>query len=800
MTKAQTPKTPRSIVRNHSPYSESTGPIVQEGFVAARVRALQDFSAQTQKVTRSRSPLTPCPLHVYKWRSLPRPLFTLDPVLTGTDMPNSCTAKRFHIHILSKDHGNLANAPEGPAICPDLAFPIKPQEQQSFLGRATLRRSYVREEGAGISAQNLFRDTVPSSSAQRSPDQVTAPSTPDGTSSELFQVEDVSAEKSSPFENSILSPHAIRADLVEPRTTWNRLLRTEGHSSDYIHEQALKPRGSIADKLGSMVERGWKTGDTFGEVHSEDGLASHAMESSFPISDARLDSRKNLLGNMTRLQKVPSYSGSFSVSSAETRSESQRSTRQGTPPHVKQKEPKAFVCHGSRKQRNREAKRSHSMSPPQRSSSDAELQYLKTGVTIQKGKRRAWTLHPLGRSKSNHHQNQPQASPTIWQSDTWEDCSREPDQGSKRHQSSERSMLKSGLDLTMLKDEQLSQEINGSRRPSAITKASTRSASTSTSFFKKFPWYKVALVDKQSVAYSLLKGGCDNDRASKAAWAVYRDPNPERIKLSQDVSKSYTPVACRDEEDENIPRTETSLHQGLFEQQAVEAITSSYKPSSQLSLELMTSPEEMNERQAPQKFRRVQERPHYFHATSLKLGEERRGRDTHQAANDVIGHEHGPTRTGRFGTKPRLSPQSGSMDASFESPARGAALQSVQIQGPEVKEHSRVQSNTSSYSKEKGSSGSEIARPGQESTTRPSPSYGARSVAVNLTPKPLGSGTGSSPAGVQRGDQPGPVYREPQGGGKGIKKIQVTVTFDGAEDLVIELRTTDRQEQRGTMA
>ena len=808
MTKAQTPKTPRSIVRNHSPYSESTGPIVQEGFVAARVRALQGFSAQTQNVTRSQAPLTPCPLHVYKSRSPPRPFFTLNPVLAGTDMPNSCTVKRFRTHILSKDHWNLVNAPGSPATCPDLAFPIKSQEQQSFLGRATLRRSYVREEGAGISSQNLFRDTVPSSSAQRSQDHVTAPSTPHGTSSERFQVDDMSAENSSPFEKSILSPHAIRADLVGPRTTWNRLLRTEGHSSDYIHEQTLKPRGSIADKLGSMVERGWKGGDTFGEVHSEDGLASHAMQSNFQISDTRLDSRSKPLDNMPLLQKVPSDSRSFPVSTAETRSESQCSTRQGTPPHVKQKELREFVYHGSRKQRNREAKRSHPISPPQRSSSDAGLQYLNTGVTTQKGKRRAWTLHPLDRSKSNHSQTQPQASRLIWQSYAWEDRSSEPDHGSKTPQSSERSMLESGPDLRMLRDEQLNQdlaapsEINGWRRPSANTKVSTRSTSTSTSFFKKFPWYKVALVDKQSVAHSLLKGGCDNDRASKATPAVYCDPNSERIKLSQDVSKSYTPVACRDEEDENSPKTVTPLHQGLFEQQAIDAITSYSKLSSQPSLGLMTSPEEMNERQAPKKVQRLPGRPHYFHATSFKVGEERRVRDPHQAANDVIGHQHGLTRTGRVGTKPRLSPQSGSKDASFESPARGDVLQSLQTQGPDVKEHSRVQSHTTSYSKEKGSSGSEVARPGQGLTARPSLSHGALSEAVNLTPKPLGSGTGSSPAGVQRSEQPGPVHWDLQGGGKGIKKIQVTVTFDGAEDLVMEavLRMTERQEQWRTMA
>lgn len=52
----QTPASSRSIIRNHSPYCEPTGPLVQEGFVTARIQALQGFSTREQIATRSHAP------------------------------------------------------------------------------------------------------------------------------------------------------------------------------------------------------------------------------------------------------------------------------------------------------------------------------------------------------------------------------------------------------------------------------------------------------------------------------------------------------------------------------------------------------------------------------------------------------------------------------------------------------------------------------------------------------------------------------------------------------------------------
>ena len=817
MTKERTLKMTISstITRNHSPYCESTGPMVQEGFVAARVRALQGFSNQAQI---EHSPLTPCPgLHVYKSRSPPRPSLALKPVLTGTDMPGTGTIKRFHTGILSKDHRTVISASGGLARSSDAAPSFQLQEQQSSLGPTTPSRLYIRGRGAENPPQKLlFKDTVPSLHAWRKQDHIAAPNKPYGPLSEVDQVDNVPEENSSPSEIAILSPHAIQTDLVEPRATWNFLRQSSDHKRGYSHKQALKPRRSIADKLSSMVERGWVGGDTFGKVYNGDEFTSHTMGSGVHIRDTRLDSRSDSSSETPRLKKVPSYSGSLSVSIAERRSESQHSVGQDVLPHVKQKEPRNFMYSGSQKRRQRQARRSPAINTAQRSSSDFEVRYLKTELATPTGQRRAWTLHHLGRSRSNHSQIQREALPGTWPNDARDYRSSKQDhESTKSPPSHEDATSKSGLDLTIPRDEQLGQDsaalskVTVLRRSSSNTKDSTRSASRSTSFLKKFPWYKVALVDKQSVVQHLSKGGRGNDETSRSTRPAQHDPTSDEIELSGRVSKSHTfveGVECGHDEDENAPKSKTPPNQGPLGQQAIDARTPYYKASSEPCGQLMTSPQEMNERQVLEQIRRAPERPQGSRATSLKITEGWLLKNSHQVVKDVIGHAQSPTRTGPSGTQPRDPSRLGSMDPSFESPTSGDVLQSLQPQWPAVKELSRMRSYTSSYADsvkpnvddrpEQVSSGSGTARPEQESAANPDPSHQLRSKVVNLSPKCTGTRTDSSPASDHKSDQHRPVHREPEGRAKGIKKIQVTVTFDGAEELVIEatLKKQDRQE------
>lgn len=61
-------------MRSHSTYCEATGPIVDEGFVAARIRDLQRVYHQKRMSTQSHSPMSPCPIYprLQKYESFSR--------------------------------------------------------------------------------------------------------------------------------------------------------------------------------------------------------------------------------------------------------------------------------------------------------------------------------------------------------------------------------------------------------------------------------------------------------------------------------------------------------------------------------------------------------------------------------------------------------------------------------------------------------------------------------------------------------------------------------------------------------
>ena len=795
MTEESTPKTPRSIVRNHSPYSESTGPIVQEGFVAARIRALQGFSDQVPNINRSHTPFTPCPPrwpHVRTSHSPPKPSLAPKPVLSGTDIPYTGTVKRLHTQILLKGHQKFISATGSSARSLNSVHSSEPHEQQSSFEPTTLTRPYGRGKITGNPSANLIKDVVSSPRVQRNQDLVTAPSTQYYQLSEAGQVDDIPAENSLPSEMFILSPHAIQADLIEPRTAWNCLPQMEDCGDDYIHEPALEPRGSIADKLGSMVERGWVGSEISGQVYN-DQIASHSAESESQIRSrrpGRPDSRTYSSDEMSRLKK--------------TQSGSQHLTGQDALLHPEQEDPGLVANPDSQKRTKRRGKRSPAANTPQRSSSDTGVHYLKTEPATPTRDRRAWTVHYLGRSLGSHSQTWTQPYPTTWRMYAWDRRSSELGHGSTTlPRSREGSITRSDSDQTMLGNEQLGHVSTalsigtGSRRSSANTKQHSRSASRSTSFFKKFPWYKVALVDKQPVARNLSKESNGKNKIIRAPKVALQDPKFSQIERSRAVSKSYPLVEYGHKGDENSAETGNPQHQGQIDRQANGALSFYHRASSQSSFQLMTSPQEMDgEQRVFEDTRSATKSPHGSYPTRLNIREERLSRRLDQAVENVVGHAETPLGARPSSTQPRVSSRSGSMVTNFESPILDKFLQPLRYQVPEVEDHSRMKLCTLPDTESMGSpadsglkkesSGSGTARTGQGFMASSSLSPQPRSEMACLTPRRLGSGTDSLLGSVHRSDQHEPASREVKGGGKGIRKIQVTVTFDGAEDLVIE--------------
>ena len=768
--KEQSPRTPassRSIVRNHSPYCESTGPIVREGFVAARVRALQGFSHPAQIGARSHPLLTPCPprrLHVYKLRSPPSSSSAPKSLLTRAEMPRIGSVKHIRSESLSKDNRSLVGASGGSVRSLSHAPSFPPQEQQPSLELAMPGNLIVKSGRAGNPSLNLFKDTVPSGPAHRNREHIKMPSTPSGILSDDDQIGSVPLKVSSLSGEAILSPRAIQIDLVEPQGTWSPFPQGDDRGNNYFRQQILKPRASIADKLVSMVEQGWAEGDPFGKGYNENEFLTDALKSESYPRDSRPNRGDDSLSQKLGRRKVLSHTESYSVQTA---------TGRHAPPR---NGPKTFVSRGSQKQTQLQAKRSPALDTNQRSNSDFGVYYLKSESTVPTREQRTWTLPLLDRLTSKQGHIQRDNSPTLWPDHIRGHLSSAQGLESPRAPPSGKAQPR--FDFPVLGDEQLPQDstavskVTGSRRSSSNTKGSTRSASRRTSFFKRFPWYKVALVDKQPEVQDSLKEGCNNHKALRSTRATQYDPMSSKIELLPGASNSHTLVGYGYEKNDNATKTGTPKNQGPIGQQA---LTSYYRSSSHSSIQQTTSPQDMNAWRVLEQTNKApddQQKPHANSGSSAK--------------------DQPPSRSG---TLTRFPSQSGSTVPSLESPISGYNSQSFQPLWPE---YPRMQSYDTSYVKsmklqadgkyKHGSCDSPTVESDSESTTSPNPSDELGSKMDKSTSKRSGAWTDSVPASGHRSDQDKPVRREVKGRGNGIKKIQVTVTFDGAEDLVVEAK------------
>ena len=238
-----TPAWEKSPVRYHSPYCEATGPIVQDGFVASRIRTLQALSNHEFKPIRSHSPMLECPQpwqHIHEHHTLPTPGSPAKLGVEGHDRPKS-----------EKNNDNSGNP---------LSNRTQEQCNQASVQMIGLSDAVPAQRLIDLrlqAHQNLSPIELPESSAPRSPH------------SDAVAIEDSSTVgRRTPSEDGILSPRAIPASLAEPSKAWKDVSQTGSYDNDSSHNQNLRPRRSIADRLGSMVERGWVGCDVFGKAHN----------------------------------------------------------------------------------------------------------------------------------------------------------------------------------------------------------------------------------------------------------------------------------------------------------------------------------------------------------------------------------------------------------------------------------------------------------------------------------------------------------------------------------------------------
>ena len=233
--KIHSPRTPGSatsrgsVVRTHSPYCEATGPIVQEGFVASRISALQSVQRQrTFKRSHSRLSLTPCP--TIKATSIYEP-----PTTPVSRAPQSLVPTPQCLNIIPSDC--LPSKP------PSSPIPPPSQVHQTWPDEHSLRIKFP----------------VPRTAANHKHDVL------DGSKMEEIG----GSSKPRPEEKVILSPRAIPSQLAEPSFPWDSSMHGESATGLKCHKRSLRQRRSVADKLGAMVEHGWIGCDVFGKAFND---------------------------------------------------------------------------------------------------------------------------------------------------------------------------------------------------------------------------------------------------------------------------------------------------------------------------------------------------------------------------------------------------------------------------------------------------------------------------------------------------------------------------------------------------
>ncbi|MCJ1316506.1 hypothetical protein MMC15_001827 [Xylographa vitiligo] len=244
------PRTPRSlghsVIRYHSPYCEATGPIVEEGTVAARIQALQNATGDNLDIVRSHTPVTPMPPS----KLIPerRPRSALD--LLSPDRPRSL-----------KSHTQLA----------DYVLNKSPQHSDEVVPDA------VRSQSLAFSTSTVPRQSTAVLGHQsKTPSDTERPKPPALQSPLAAPLPRLSRETS--WRQTIKQNVAARSGKSigdksgSPESTPSRLTITNGNqdymwpdnrpmlrrvSNDHSSDAAkpFKQNMSIAEQIGEMIDR-----------------------------------------------------------------------------------------------------------------------------------------------------------------------------------------------------------------------------------------------------------------------------------------------------------------------------------------------------------------------------------------------------------------------------------------------------------------------------------------------------------------------------------------------------------------
>ena len=247
----------RPVIRNHSPYCESTGPITRTGFVASRIRALQTLQSQAQEPVLSHPPTIHCPprwLQTYEPHSEPKSSLATGPTVNPPSHSESSKNSTFRDNVSSIESHDELSKVSGPQKHSDVAPQSHWRNRQSlshFPGPGELWRdntAIVGGYGKGINTISHIGVSSKSTHGltRTSKNRIPASHSVHATNENLLDEKCRGGSSISLSENDILSPQAIPVTLTSPAIGCN----IPTAQQDFPGSQSK----SIAQKLDAMID------------------------------------------------------------------------------------------------------------------------------------------------------------------------------------------------------------------------------------------------------------------------------------------------------------------------------------------------------------------------------------------------------------------------------------------------------------------------------------------------------------------------------------------------------------------
>ncbi len=759
------PHSRNTIRRNHSPFCESNGPIVQEGFVAARIRVLQELQAQAQAGNRSHSPMIPCPprrVQPYRPRSSPGHDLAHTPASNDQATPEIEKLYQPWEQVALEEHEEhfretLAETDPWTAASHSKS---PNSETRSF----EPRKSYTTSDEGSHSLDILEKtaDTSEEAELRKNNALFTSSTKAVGDGS----TKSPSSETPKPSEHLILGPRPISASLADSSTLelcvqWPNL-REDKHGFEYENDQSQGlPRESVADKLDSLVERGWIAGKPSGKV-DEDGNFPKSMSMTVSSHDDSVQSLDRALRKETRSHGPASLAWSRCHDSFEHSSS-----------HTSQADLSSSHHLGSPQQRK--LVRKHRYQGPktpsfERSSSDIGSYAAKRPPASSIGNRRAWSLSQLQRLKRSSSEGIELRSFTPSQIAISRGGRRRSASVtvSSRISTSLRSSKEGAMSVSNQHQPQSEQDLlrASSRRSSIARFQSNRAGSRSTPWFKR-SWFNPFSGDKQPVLETPSKESVTSTSASTMTDGAMQGPpgGPDQSLENRSIFHSIGGSGSEGEARPSGGSTATRLGSKEQEVQKESAI-----PVSQLGQHVRAQAEQHSSE-------RLQD-PSLISLTPALDSQLCRFPSQHHPPK----YAKSSSEQSQASTSSRLVtvPARRSSKRAPTSPSEGASLLPTtpsdarllaELTTPDASERP-----DSSSLKSSSSISGQMKRPSVHSRLPPS-SAGARRAPRSRA----GSGQHEPPLEY--------VHRGLKGRGRGIKKIQVIISFDGADDLIIETAT-----------